>query len=197
MNLSRLEQQLQFIVEIDKLKTVLRRSYLTDGSRNENSAEHSWHLMTMALVLVEHSNEPVDLLKVLKMLAVHDIVEIDAGDTFCYDEVGALTKVAREVLAAERIFGLLPDDQASEVRALWEEFEERVTAEAKFAAALDRVMPILHNYHTQGKAWREHGITSTQVSTRNSHIGEGAESLWEFVQALIEDATAKQYLEKS
>ncbi len=192
--MKRLEQQFQFIVEIDKLKSVLRRTYLVNDSRRENTAEHSWHLTVMAVLLTEHANEQIDLLRVLKMLIVHDIVEIDADDTFCYDDVGALTKADREIRAADRIFNLLPEDQARELRNLWEEFEQRVTNEAKFAAALDRLIPLLHNYHTEGKSWREHGITSTQVMKRNLHIGEGSDSLWEFAQTLINEAVERKHL---
>jgi putative hydrolase of HD superfamily len=194
MNMKRLEQQFQFIVEIDKLKSVLRRTYLVNDSRRENTAEHSWHLTVMAVLLTEHANEQIDLLRVLKMLIVHDIVEIDADDTFCYDDVGALTKADREIRAADRIFNLLPEDQARELRNLWEEFEQRVTNEAKFAASLDRLIPLLHNYHTEGKSWREHGITSTQVMKRNLHIGEGSDSLWEFAQTLINEAVERKHL---
>jgi len=194
MNIERLQQQIQFIVEIDKLKSVLRRSYLADNSRRENTAEHTWHLTVMAMVLVEHANEPIDLLRVLKMLVVHDIVEIDADDTFCYDEVGALSKADREGRAADRIFDLLPSEQAVELRDLWEEFEQRATDEAKFAAALDRLIPLIHNYNTEGRSWREHGITHLQVLKRNLHIGEGSESLWEFAQILINEAVEKKHL---
>ena len=146
------------------------------------------------MVLVEHANEPIDLLRVLKMLVVHDIVEIDADDTFCYDEVGALSKADREGRAADRIFDLLPSEQAVELRDLWEEFEQRATDEAKFAAALDRLIPLIHNYNTEGRSWREHGITHLQVLKRNLHIGEGSESLWEFAQILINEAVEKKHL---
>ena len=194
MNIERIQQQFQFIVEIDKLKSILRRTYLINESRRENTAEHSWHLTVMAILLVEHANEQIDLLRVLKMLIVHDIVEIDADDTFCYDDIGALTKADRENRAADRIFNLLPADQAIELRNLWAEFEQRITSEAKFAAALDRLIPLLHNYHTEGRSWREHNITSTQVMQRNRHIGEGSDSLWEFAQNLINEAIERKHL---
>ena len=190
----RLTRQIAFLLEIDKLKSILRRSYLLNGTRRENSAEHSWHLSVMAMLLAEHANAPVDTLRVLKMLLVHDIVEIDADDTYCYDEVGARDKAAREQSAADRIFGLLPADQEQELRGLWDEFEERATPEAKFAASLDRLMPLLHNYHTQGRSWQENGIVSRQVLERNAHIADGSEDLWRYVHALIEDAAAKGYL---
>ncbi|MBV9850165.1 MAG: HD domain-containing protein [Armatimonadetes bacterium] len=190
----RLTRQIAFILEIDRLKGVLRRSYLADGTRRENSAEHSWHLALMAMVLAEHANVPVDALRVLQMLLVHDIVEIDADDTYCYDEVGALDKEEREQRAADRIFGLLPPDQERDMRGLWDEFEARVTPEARFAAALDRLMPLLHNYHTQGRSWRENGITSRQVRARNAHIADGSEELWRFAGGLIEDAVSRGFL---
>jgi putative hydrolases of HD superfamily len=192
---SRLAQQIEFIVEIDQLKQVLRRTYLIDKSRRENDAEHSWHLGLMAILLVEHAQQPqLDLLRVLKMVLVHDLVEIDAGDTFAYDEVGAVDKAARETAAAERIFDLLPTDQAVELRALWDEFEARQTPEAQYAAALDRFQPMLHNYRTQGKAWQEHGITADQVLARNQHMADGSPALWNYARRFVADAVAKGYL---
>jgi len=190
----RLPRQVEFILEIDKLKTILRQTYLMDGSRRENSAEHTWHLTVMALVLSEYANAPVNLLQILKMLVVHDIVEIDAGDTYIYDERAGLDKAAREEAAADRLFGLLPSDQAAELRALWNEFEQRLTPEARFAAALDRLMPLLHNYHTQGKSWQAHGVTADRVIARVRHIEEGSQALWDFAQAVIEAAVAHGYL---
>ena len=191
----RVERQLDFLLELDRLKTVLRQTWLTDGSRRENDAEHSWHIAVMAIVLAEHSADPgIDLLKVLKMLLIHDVVEIDAGDTFAYDEVGALDKEKRERAAAERIFGMLPDEQSAAFRDLWEEFEARRSPEARFAAGLDRLQPILHNYHTQGKAWLAHGITARQVVARNQHMAEGAPRLWDYARGIIDEAVARGYL---
>ncbi len=191
----RLLQQLGFIREIDKLKKVSRRTLLMDGSRYENDAEHSWHLAVMALLLKEHGNDAtMDITRVIKMVLIHDLVEIDAGDTYCYDEKGNIDKVARETVAANRIFGLLPADQQGDLRVLWEEFEERKTPEAKFAAALDRVQPLMHNYHTQGVVWRDHGVSSTKVRARNRHVEEGSRSLWTFAEALIQDAVERGYL---
>jgi len=190
----RLDQQIGFILELDTLKSVLRRSYLLNNTRRENSAEHSWHLSAMALVLAEHANADIDQLRVLKMLLVHDIVEIDSGDTYIYDAAGNDTKAVREQEAAQRIFGLLPDNQKLELMQLWQEFEARETPEAKFAAALDRLMPLLHNYHTEGRSWREHGITKQQVLNLNRHIADGSQSLWEYAESLIDDAAAKGYL---
>ena len=190
----RLERQLRFAIEIDKLKSVLRQSYLTGEGRRENSAEHSWHIALLGLILIEHANGPVDALRVLKMLLLHDVVEIDAGDTYCYDELGAVDKVARERRAADRIFGMLPADQAAEFRGLWEEFEAAQTAEAKLAAAVDRFMPLLHNYHTRGRSWQEHGITRSQVLAHNRHMREGSEQLWNYARAMIEDAVKEGHL---
>ncbi len=191
-NTDRLARQIAFLLEIDKLKSILRQTYLINEPRHENSAEHSWHLAMAALMLAEHANTPVDTLRVLKMLLVHDIVEIDAGDTYVY---GVQTgKAALEEAAAERIFGLLPEDQQGEVRDLWDEFEARQTPEAKFAAGLDRIMPILHNYHTEGHSWVSHGITRSQVLERNRHTAEGSEAIWEYIKEVIDDATAKGYL---
>ncbi len=194
MNTQRLEQQITFILEVDRLKSILRRSYLLNETRHENSAEHSWHLSVMALVLAEHANAEVDTLRVLKMLLVHDIVEIDSGDTYIYDAAGNVTKAERENAAARRIFGLLPEDQQAELTALWQEFEARETPEAKFAAALDRLMPLLHNSHTQGRSWQEHGITKQHVLTLNRHMDEGSQTLWEYAEALIQDAAAQGFL---
>ena len=194
MNTERLDRQIEFILEIDRLKSVLRRSYLLNESRHENSAEHSWHLSVMALVLAEHANAEVSALRVLKMLLVHDIVEIDSGDTYVYDAAGNDTKAARENEAARRIFGLLPSDQQTELTELWQEFEARETPEAKFAAALDRLMPLLHNIHTEGRSWREHGISEAQVLRLNQHVADGSQALWDYAKALINDAAAKGYL---
>ena len=194
MNTDRLNQQIAFILEIDRLKSVLRRSYLVNDPRRENSAEHSWHLAVLAMVLGEYANAEVNQAHVIKMLLVHDVVEIDAGDTYCYDAAGNDSKADRERLAAGRLFGLLPDDQRDEMRGLWEEFEARATPEAKFAAALDRLMPLLHNYHTQGRSWREHGITEAQVLQHNQHVGDGSAALWAYVEAMIADAVGRGYL---
>lgn len=193
---SRLAQQLGFIREIDKLKSILRRTLLMDGTRYENDAEHSWHLAVMAILLREHANKPdVDVGRVVKMVLVHDIVEIDAGDTYCYDDAGNRGKVAREQVAAARLFGLLPEDQRQEFQTLWEEFEARVTPEARFAAALDRVQPLMHNYYTGGVVWKQHGVNSAKVQERNRHVGEGSRALWEFAEELIRDAVARGYLD--
>ena len=191
---TRLHQQLGFVIEIDRLKQVLRRTVLTDRSRHENSAEHSWHLAVMAILLEEYANESIDLGRVLRMVLVHDLVEIDAGDTFCYDSPANDDKEERERRAADRLFGLLPPDQGAELRGLWEEFEARESAEARFAAALDRLQPMLHNYVTSGHSWRKHGIVSGQVLERNRPIEDGAPALWELAKRFLGDAVERGYL---
>jgi putative hydrolase of HD superfamily len=197
MDSQRLEQQIRFIVEIDKLKNVYRRTYLINEKRNENTAEHSWHLAVMALVLAEYSNERIDIARVLKMTLIHDIVEIDAGDTFVYDASASIDKAEREQKAANRLFALLPADQAAEMRALWDEFELRESPEARFAAALDRFIPQLHNYYNQGGSWKDHAITHDRVVARNATMDEGASALWEWVKKLLDDAVTKGYLTKT
>ena len=181
---------------MDRLKQVFRRSRLTDDSRWENDAEHSWHLALMAVVLHEHAAAEVDLCKVLTMHLIHDLVEIDAGDTFAYDEEANVGKEEREAAAAERIFGLLPADQGDSLRRLWEEFEARETPEARYAAALDRLQPLILNYHMEGvTGWRRHGVRAPQVVDRNRHIAEGSPTLWEFARRLIADSVTEGKLE--
>ncbi|HET7559768.1 MAG TPA: HD domain-containing protein [Limnochordia bacterium] len=195
MTVERLERQLAFIREIDKSKRVLRQTLLMDGSRRENDAEHAWHLAVMALVLAEHAKTPkLDLSRVVAMLLVHDLVEIDAGDTFAYDEVGAQDKAEREQRAADRLFALLPDDQGADLRSLWEEFEARATPEARFAASLDRLQPLMHNFATEGAAWRAHGVTADRVLARNRHVEEGSPALWALAQRIIAESVARGYL---
>jgi putative hydrolase of HD superfamily len=193
----RFKKQIEFILEVDNLKHVLRQTILMDQSRRENSAEHSWHIALLVFVLAEYSKEPdIDLLHVVKMLLIHDLVEIDAGDTYCYDDIGRQDQARREEIAADRIFGLLPADQAAEFRSLWDEFEKRETPESRFANALDRVQPLLHNYFTDGRTWQENNITSSQVHRRMRPAEDGAPDLWEYVDALIEDAVKKDILAK-
>lgn len=195
MDNSRLAQQIRFIREVDKLKEIFRQTVLINSRRAENDAEHSWHLCLMVLVLAEHANTPgLDVLKVLKMLLVHDIVEIDAGDTFAYDTARMADQHEREAKAADRLFGLLPADQALEFRALWDEFEARQTPESKFAAAVDRFQPMLLNCATEGAAWQRHGVTSDRVIARNRHIAEGAEAVWTYAAEMIREAVAKGHL---
>ena len=191
----RFQKQVAFIVEVDKLKQVYRRTPLIDRSRMENDAEHSWHLALIAILFSEYAIEkPLDILRVLKMVLIHDLVEIDAGDTYLYDEEATKDKAKREQQAADRIFGGLPEDQAGEFRRLWEEFEARHTPEAKFAAALDRFQPLLHNYHTEGVSWKHHGVTSDKVVARVAHMQEGSPLLWEYAQSLIQCSVEKGYL---
>jgi putative hydrolase of HD superfamily len=187
----RVFQQLSFILEIDKLKTILRQTLLTDSSRRENSAEHSWHLAIMSVLLAEYATEPVDMLRVIKMLLVHDLIEIDAGDTFAYDVAGNVGRAEREEHGAERIFGLLPEEQGRELRALWEEFDAFKTPESKYANALDRLQPLLHNARTEGGTWRIHSVARDQVYRRMEPIRSALPELWPMVTRIIEDACAR------
>ncbi len=184
--MDRLKRQIDFILEVDKIKSVFRQSFIADGSRRENDSEHSWHLALMAMILSEYSNVKIDVSKVIYMVLIHDIVEIDAGDTYAYDDEGNKTKEEREIKAAERIFNILPEDQAVEIRELWDEFEEGVTPEAKFAAALDRMQPVLLNDISGGITWKEHGVNKDKVVNRNSAMDEGASELWSYCKNLIE-----------
>lgn len=190
----RLGRQIEFVIEISRLRSVLRTALVDDGSQRENDAEHSWHVAMMAATLAEYSEKPVDVDRVVRMLLVHDLVEIDAGDVMIYDEAGRRQQVSRELAAAERIFNLLPPDQASELRALWDEFESLATAESVYAKALDRLQPLLLNYLSRGAAWREHAITADQVRRVNRPIVDGAPRLWDFASGLIEDAVGKGWL---
>ena len=192
----RLTRQLDFIIEVDRLKSVMRRSPLVDGSRLENTAEHSWHVALAALLLSGYANEPVDVARVVRMLLVHDIVEIDAGDTYAYDVSGNRDKVERELRAAARLFGLLPDDQAAEFRALWEEFEDQATAESRFANALDRLMPLLHNFLNDGRVWREHNVNAAQVRGRMAPVAGGSAALGDIVAAVLQNSLARGLLDE-
>ena len=195
---ARLEHQLRFVLELDRAKSVLRRTYVTDGSRRENDGEHMWHVMLAGLVLAEHSDEPVEAVQLALMLAVHDIVEIDAGDTFVYAGPDAQAeKVVQERAAADRIFGLLPDDQRDVFRDLWEEFEARETPTARMAAAIDRILPLMMNRAVGGRTWREHGITAEQVYEVNSRIGEGSSALWAFARTVLDHAVADGTLDEA
>lgn len=184
--MTRLEQQMEFIMEVDKLKKIERQTYLSDASRKENDAEHSWHLALMAILLSEHSNKHIDVLKTITMVLIHDIVEIDAGDTFAYDIKGNQTKREREEKAADRIFNLLPKDQAIYMREIWEEFERADTNEAKFAHTLDNLQPLSLNNITNGKSWREHKIKATSVRERQKNNQLGSVTINEYVNKLIE-----------
>jgi putative hydrolases of HD superfamily len=196
MTYERLESQVRFILEVDKLKEVFRQTVCTQSRRPENDAEHSWHLCLAVIVLAEHANRAgLDVLRVLKMLIIHDLVEIDAGDTFAYDTAAMAGQHDREARAADRIFSLLPGDQAVEFRALWDEFEERATAEAKFAAAIDRFQPMLLNCSTEGAAWRRHHVTADRVVARNSPIAAGSSGLWVKAAEMIRQAVASGHLD--
>jgi putative hydrolase of HD superfamily len=197
MDLTRITQQIRFIIEADKLKEIFRQTICTQSRRAENDAEHSWHLALLVVILAEHGNEPgIDLLRVLKMVIIHDLVEIDAGDTFAYDTARMAGQHEREAIAADRIFGLLPAPQNAEYRALWDEFEARQTPESKFAAAVDRFHPMLLNCLTEGAAWKKHGITSDRVIARNKHIAEGSATLWAYAERMIAEAIAAGHLAK-
>lgn len=180
MESERLERQFDFFREIDKEKFIGRQTYLTGAGRKENDAEHAWHMAVMALLLSEYANEDIDVLRTVSMILIHDIVEIDAGDTYAYDEEGKTTQRERERMAAERLFGLLPDDQGVRFRELWDEFEAAVTPEARFARAMDNIQPLMLNAATDGKAWREHGVRLEQVLERQERTKYGSEQLWEY-----------------
>tara|TARA_Y100001956_G_scaffold69834_1_gene73412 strand:+ start:1911 stop:2498 length:588 start_codon:yes stop_codon:yes gene_type:complete len=193
--MKRLEQQLALLMELDQLKSVLRRTRVKSAEgRLENSAEHSWHVALMAILMEEHANESVTIARVVKMLLLHDIVEIDAGDTFVYDTVASLEQEEKELAAAERMFGMLPPDQGEELMRIWQEFEQGKTADAKFAKALDRIIPMLLNYNNNGQSWQEHGVTREQALTVNRKIELGSEALWEKAKLMIEEATKNGWL---
>jgi putative hydrolase of HD superfamily len=192
--LQRLATQVEFIAEIDKLKHIQRQTILLDGSRRENDAEHSWHLAMMVMLLAEHSNRPVDPTRVMQMVLIHDLVEIDAGDTYAYDEQAHHDKEARERAAADRIFNLLPEDQATHLRFLWDEFEESQTADAQFANAVDRMQPLLHNCLTGGVQWKKHGVKREQVIRRCQPMEHGSERMWAFMKQKIDQAVEEGIL---
>jgi putative hydrolases of HD superfamily len=191
--IERFKKQIAFIVEIDKIKSILRKTKLFDHSRYENDSEHSWHLAVMAVILSEDSNTPVDPLKVMKMVLVHDIVEIDAGDVLVYskDEKDTSTK---EDKAAKRIFGLLPDDQRDELSGLWREFEEKKTPESKFAFAIDRLEPVMQNFFNDAQAWKENNVPAEKVLEVNEKIHHGSERLWSYAKSLIEECIGKGFI---
>lgn len=193
--MDRLEKQLKLLIELDQLKSVLRRTRVksADG-RLENSGEHSWHVALMAVLMEEHANAPVDICRVMKMLLIHDVVEIDAGDTFVYDTAASKEQAEKEVKAAERLFGMLPSEQGDELLALWHEFEAAQTDDAKYAKALDRLIPMLLNYHNNGQSWKENGVSREQAITINKRIELGSVTLWDKAKEMIEDATEKGWL---
>lgn len=187
----RLQKQMDFILEIDKLKKITRQSYISDASRFENDTEHSWHLAMMCMLLSEYANEDVDAFHVMKMVLIHDIIEIDAGDTYAYDEKANASKREREEKAADRLFNILPQDQAGEVRDLWEEFEKNETPEALFAHTLDNLQPLMLNDATDGKAWRNHKVEKAQIMKRNEKTALGAKELWNYAETLIDKNVKK------
>ncbi|WMN86305.1 HD domain-containing protein [Vibrio parahaemolyticus] len=193
--MERLEKQLKLLIELDQLKNVLRRTRVKSAEgRLENSGEHSWHVALMAVLMEEHANAPVDICRVMKMLLIHDVVEIDAGDTFVYDTATSKEQAEKEIKAAERLFGMLPREQGKELLALWYEFEAAQTDDAKYAKALDRLIPMLLNYHNDGQSWQEHGVTREQALTINKRIELGSVTLWDKAKEIIEDATDKGWL---
>ena len=184
--MERIEKQMQFILEIDKEKQIKRKTLQSNGKDFEDDAQHAWHMAIMTLLLSEYANEKIDVLKTISMLLIHDLVEIDAGDTYAYDEAGAETKRERETKAADRIFGLLPGDQGTWFRELWEEFEAYETAEAKFAHVLDNAQPLLLNDASNGRGWAEHGVHKSQIYKRNEHTSEGSREIWEYMKKLVD-----------
>ena len=190
-------KQIEFIKEIDKLKYIQRRTKLFESDRNENDAEHSWHLAVMAIILSQHANTAIDVLKVVKMVLIHDIVEIDAGDTFIYDTQKNHTNSDEELLAAKRIFGILPQEQAEDLIAVWEEFEEGKTDEAKFARSMDRLEPLLQNVSNNGGTWQEFGVNYDKVYEKKQIIKEGSAAIWDYAEALLNDSVDKGILEKT
>ena len=184
--LERLEKQIRFIVEIDKVKNIFRQTYLADAGRKENDAEHSWHIALMAYLLQEYAEKPVDVSKVMLMVLIHDLVEIDAGDTYAYDDAGAETKRAREEAAADRIFGLLPEDQGKYFRELWEEFEAYESPEGKYAHLLDNFQPLLLNDASGGLSWQEHQVKKSQIYKRNEKIEETSETIWNCMKEIVQ-----------
>lgn len=180
LDIERLKRQMDFIREIDKEKQIFRQSYVTDGTRKENDAEHAWHMAIMTFLLSEYANEDIDVLKTMRMILIHDIVEIDAGDTYAYDDAAMTTQKERELAAADRIFGILPEDQAKELRSLWDEFEAGESKEASFARTLDNLQPMLLNDATGGKAWEEHEVPLSKILKRNERTAKGSEVLWKY-----------------
>jgi len=189
-----LEKEIKFIIELDKMKSIFRQTSLVDKSRRENDAEHSWHIAVMTMLLSKYANEDINECKVIKMLLVHDLVEIYAGDTFCYDEIGNLDKKEREKVAADKLFSMLPEKEGKEISELWEEFEEMETKDALFAASMDRLQPMLQNYYSGGGTWRKFNISKGQVYERISPIKKSSKELWEYVENMLDDALEKGFM---
>ncbi len=189
-----LEKEIEFIIELDKMKSIFRQTSLVDKSRRENDAEHSWHIAVMTMLLSKYANEDINECKVIKMLLVHDLIEIYAGDTFCYDEIGNLDKKEREKAAADKLFSMLPEKEGKEIRELWEEFEEMETKDALFASSMDRLQPMLQNYYSGGGTWRKFNISKEQVYERISPIKKSSKELWEYVENMLDDALEKGFM---
>jgi putative hydrolase of HD superfamily len=191
----RLTRQIAFLVECDRLKDIVRQTLNVHSRRPENDAEHSWALCLFVMTLAEHSNEPIDVLRVIKMLLIHDVVEIDAGDTYAYDTARLADQHEREALAADRLFGLLPADQAAEFRGLWDEFEAKNTADARFATSIDRFQAMLLNCLSQGSVWRQHQVTLAQIQTRNATVGDGSAALWAYIRDAVDEVVRAGHLQ--
>ena len=196
MNITNLEKQVSFIKEIDKIKYIQRKTKLFNSNRRENDAEHSWHLAMMAMVLAEHSDKTIDLLKVLKMVLIHDIVEIDAGDTFFYSTTKDHKNTEEELVAAKRIFGILPEEQAEELITVWEEFEAGETDEAKFAKSMDMFEPLLQNFSNNGGTWVEYDVPYQKVHDKKKEIKNGSTTIWNYAESLINEGVEKEFLKK-
>ncbi|MDE6671975.1 MAG: HD domain-containing protein [Ruminococcus sp.] len=190
----KLKKQIEFMLELDKMKNLYRQTYVLHEDRKENDAEHSWHIAMMAFLLAEYAQPDTDIFKVMKMLIVHDVVEIDAGDTYCYDYEGYKSKAEREEKASQRIFGILPEVQKTEFYSLWREFEDGLTPEAKFAGLLDRLQPIILNYSKNGISWQEHTVKSEQVKDRTKQFADVSPELYELIDKIINDSAQKGYL---
>jgi putative hydrolases of HD superfamily len=189
--MERLLQQIDFLIEADKLKNIIRRNYVSDGSRRENDAEHSWYFALAAMILSEYSNDAIDIQKVIAMAIIHDLVEIYAGDTFIYDEQAKVDQQEREKIASEKIFGLLPEDQRNHFLKLWNEFEEKSTPESKFARSIDRIVALLLNLKSNGKTWKEHQIDYSQIYAINSTIADGSSTLWSYIKEQLDENKGK------
>lgn len=192
--MDRFAQQIEFLKRIGQLVTIIRQTLIVDGSRRENDAEHSWHMATAAILLQEYASEEIDLCRTIELALVHDLIEIDAGDTYAYDPAANVGREQRERLAADKLFGMLPDDQALYFRGLWDEFEVRQTPEARFAAALDRVQSVILNYTAGGQSWVDHGVTADQVRQRIAPVKDGSPKLWNYLNTVIDDSQQRGWL---
>ena len=190
----KLQKQIEFMIELDKMKNLYRQTYVLHEDRKENDAEHSWHIAMMAFLLADYAEPDTDIFKVMKMLIVHDVVEIDAGDTYCYDYEGYKSKAEREEKAGQRIFGILPEEQKNEFYSLWREFEDGLTSEAQFAGLLDRLQPIILNYSKNGISWQEHAVKAEQVRDRTRQFADVSPELYGLIDKIVNDATQKGYL---